>query len=268
MIIRPLSPHLESQFNSLPKKIKFCKKCVMPNQRPRIKFNENGICDPCSYSEKEKRNLIDYKKREEELNRLLDLHRNKDGKHDVVVPCSGGKDSSTIAHKLKYEYGMNPLCVTFAPPIYTDIGRKNLTSFINSGFDHKLLTIDGKLNKLMSKLAFIYIGDHEEMFDRGQMSAPIKEAYLNDIKLVMYGENGELEYGGDSSLENLKGMPWEKYEKIYFSTPLDKLISIAKKQGYFDYYKIDYKKNITSFWELPSKKQLQNKGIEFHWWGY
>lgn len=240
----------------------------MSNQRPRIKFNENGICDPCTYSEKKKLNLIDFKKREEELNKLLDLHRNNDGKHDVVVPCSGGKDSSTIAHKLKHEYGMNPLCVTFAPPVYTEIGRKNLTSFINSGFDHKLVTIDGKLNKLMSKLAFIYIGDHEEMFDRGQMSAPIKEAYLHDIKLVMYGENGELEYGGDSSLENLKGMPWEKYEEIYFSTPLDKLIDIAKKQGYFDYYRIDYKKNITAFWELPSKKQLQNKGIEFHWWGY
>ena len=33
------------------------------------------------------------------------------------------------------------------------------------------------------------------MFDRGQLCAPVKEAYLNNIKLVMYGENAELEYG-------------------------------------------------------------------------
>ena len=29
----------------------------------------------------------------------------------------------------------------------------------------------------------------------------------NDVKLVMYGENGELEYGGDINTLNFKGMP-------------------------------------------------------------
>jgi len=268
MLIKPLLPHLETQFKDLPKEVFFCKKCVMSNQRPRIEFDSSGVCKPCLYNERKKRNIIDYDKRKIQLIKLLDKHRSKDGKHDVVVPCSGGKDSSMIAHKLKYEYGMNPLCVTFAPPVYTHIGRENLTNFINSGFDHKLVTINGALNKLMTKLAFAYIGDHEEMFDRGQMCAPIKEAYLNNIKLVMYGENGELEYGGDSSLENLTGMPWDKYEKIYFSTPIEKLIKIAKDQGYFDHYKIQYHEGITEFWKLPSFDQLAKKKIEFHWWGF
>jgi N-acetyl sugar amidotransferase len=268
MLIKPLLPHLETQFKKLPKEVKFCKKCVISNQRPRIQFNEDGICNPCLYAERKKKNLIDYDKRKIELEKLLDKHRSTNGKHDVVVPCSGGKDSSMIAHKLKYQHGMNPLCVTFAPPVYTEIGRENLKNFINSGFDHKLITINGALNRLMSKLSFAYIGDHEEMFDRGQMCAPIKEAHINDIKLVMYGENGELEYGGDSSLENLKGMPWDKYEKIYFSAPLEKLINIAKKQGYFDYYKIKFHNGLTNFWELPNRNELENKKIEFHWWAY
>ena len=268
MIKKPLLPHLETQFKNLPHEVKFCKKCVMSNQRPRIKFNEDGICEPCLYTERKKKNLIDYDKRKKELIQLLDKHRSKDGSHDVVVPCSGGKDSSMIAHKLKYEYGMNPLCVTFSPPVYTDIGRENLTNFINAGFDHKLITINGSLNRVMSKLSFIYIGDHEEMFDRGQMCAPIKEACINNIRLVMYGENGELEYGGDSSLENLKGMPWDMYEKIYFSTPLYNLVKIAKEQGYFDHYGINFNEGLLKFWQLPSLNELKSKEIEFHWWGY
>ena len=55
MIIKPIRKHMETQFKGLPKKILFCKKCVMSNQRPRIKFNEEGICGPCLYTEKKKK---------------------------------------------------------------------------------------------------------------------------------------------------------------------------------------------------------------------
>ena len=37
---------LDKTYN-LPKEVKFCKKCVISNQRPRIKFNSEGICGPC-----------------------------------------------------------------------------------------------------------------------------------------------------------------------------------------------------------------------------
>ena len=46
--------------------------------------------------------------------------------YDVIVPCSGGKDGSFVAHKLKHEYGMNPLCVTWAPLASTELGKKTL----------------------------------------------------------------------------------------------------------------------------------------------
>ena len=111
MLIKPLLPHLERQFLELPKEVKFCKKCVMSNQRPRIFFDAEGVCGPCRYTERKKLNDIDYSLRKKELELLLDKYRSKNGEYDVVVPCSGGKDSSTIAHKLKHEWGMNPLCV-------------------------------------------------------------------------------------------------------------------------------------------------------------
>ena len=29
------------------REIKYCKLCVMPSSRPRIHFNDNGICNAC-----------------------------------------------------------------------------------------------------------------------------------------------------------------------------------------------------------------------------
>ena len=119
--------NLERQIAHLPSEVKFCKRCVMSNQRPRIVFDDDGICGGCRNTElyKEK---IDWDKREKELLVLLGKHRRNDGRWDVVVPSSGGKDSAFVAHQLKYKYGMNPLTVTWSPLAYTDIGWKNFQS--------------------------------------------------------------------------------------------------------------------------------------------
>jgi hypothetical protein len=112
----------------LPEEVKYCKKCVISNQRPRITFDKDGICSACRYAERKEK--TDWAKREQELIVLLDKHRSKDGSFDIVVPCSGGKDSAFVAHILKHEYGMHPLTVTWAPHKYTEIGWQNLQSFI------------------------------------------------------------------------------------------------------------------------------------------
>jgi hypothetical protein len=102
---------------SLPDKVKFCKKCIISNQRPRITFDENGICSACNFAEM-KKNKFDWVKREEELIKLLDKHRRNDGRYDVIVPCSGGKDAAYIAHQLKHKYKMNPLNCYLGSSLY------------------------------------------------------------------------------------------------------------------------------------------------------
>ena len=42
----------DKQIAKLSKKIIFCKKCVTSSQRPRIKFDKDGVCGPCRYAEK------------------------------------------------------------------------------------------------------------------------------------------------------------------------------------------------------------------------
>ena len=61
-----LTPHQVKEFYQLPEKVVFCKKCVVSNQRPRIAFDKNGICNACNYAYK-KHNLIDWNEREKEL---------------------------------------------------------------------------------------------------------------------------------------------------------------------------------------------------------
>ena len=72
--------------------------------------------------------------RNKELLDLCEKHRKSNGEFDVIVPCSGGKDGSFVAHQLKHEYGMNHLAVTWAPLKATEIGRKNLDALANLGF--------------------------------------------------------------------------------------------------------------------------------------
>ena len=36
----------------------YCKKCVTPNSRPRIKFNSKEICNACLYALEKEKKLI------------------------------------------------------------------------------------------------------------------------------------------------------------------------------------------------------------------
>ena len=112
---------IDKQLNNLPKEIKFCKKCVISNQRPRIKLNADGICSACEY--KDIKNTIDWQKREHELVDLCNKFRKNDGTFDVVVPVSGGKDSALVSHMLKYKYGMHPR-VSKCVPLALGSGRR------------------------------------------------------------------------------------------------------------------------------------------------
>src|SRR4051812_4972992 len=119
---------LDRQLPAIPREVRYCTSCVISNQRPRITFDERGVCSACRYSY-EKHHVIDWGDRERQLMELLDKYRSKDGRYDVLVPGSGGKDSAVVAHKLKYQYRMHPLTVTWAPFVYTEIGWKNYIRF-------------------------------------------------------------------------------------------------------------------------------------------
>lgn len=185
----------------LPLEVVFCKKCVESNQRfigsvphadkatskkDTIVFDDEGVCSACQYFERKK--LIDWEGRERQLRDLLDRYRRKDGYYDVLVPGSGGKDSRYTSHILKYRYNMNPLTVTWAPHMYTDIGWKNFQSWIHSGFDNMLFTPNGKVHRILTRLAFENLLHPFQPFVIGQYNLAPKIAIEKGIKLIFYGD--------------------------------------------------------------------------------
>ena len=175
---------------------------------------------------------IDWKKREKELIQLCDKFRSRQGNFDVIVPGSGGKDSCYVAHQLKFKYKMNPLCVTWSPFEYTKIGQQNLKSFIDSGFTNILGQPNGNIHKKLSKLCFELIGDMWQPFTYGQKSFAFPIAMKFGIKLIMYGENGELEYGGNDKYKYLPKEGVEEWENQYFrGNNIDKFIDIGLQKN-------------------------------------
>ena len=240
---------------SLPGEVKFCKKCTMSNQRPRITFDEEGVCSACNYSAY--KNKIDWELREKELIDLLDRHRKNDGSYDVIVPCSGGKDGSFVAHQLKYKYNMNPLTVTWAPLSYTDIGRKNLDNFILSGFDNILGSPDEKVKRKLTKLSFEYLGDPFQPFIYGQTNFPLRIAVNYNIPLIMYGENGEVEYGGDMKNAESPTREIKDHDKHYFSNIPPE---VWKEYGFSDRDLYPYR--------APDFNEIMKNKTEIHFMGY
>ena len=252
--------NLEGQIRKLPQKVQWCKLCLMSNQRPRIYFNEEGICSGCMNADYKK--TINWKDREKELRDLLDKHRRKDGYWDVIVPSSGGKDSAYVAHQLRYKYNMNPLTVTWAPLEYTNIGWKNFQSLINSGLSNILCTPNGILQKKLSRLCFEELGDTFHVFVLGQVNYPFHLALKYGIKLVFYGENGELEYAGDSGNKDKPFKPANEWINQYFKgNNFNDLLNYGlKNKNYLN--NDDYCEPDLIFYKTPNLDEMESSNIE------
>lgn len=271
-----MTKKLDAYFG-LPDKVRFCKKCVISNQRPSstiefkstkkdvkkvINFTEDGVCSACKYHS-EKENRIDWKDRDEKLRRLLAQFRSNNGSYDVIVPGSGGKDSAYTSHILKYKYGMNPLTVTWAPHLYTDIGWKNMQQWMHTGgLDNILYTPNGLLHKEMTRNAFHNLLHPFQPFIVGQRIIGPAMAKKFGVKLVMYGEN-QAEYG-NSIDENSN--PIMNMDFFSMKNSMDMKFGGVSMKDYIDSGK--YTKDDFAPYIAPEKQGLIDAGIEVHYLGY
>ena len=257
---------LDKQLESQPKEVKFCARCVVSNQRPRITFGADGVCSACQYAWK-KHHEINWEKRGRELVALCDKYRSKDGSFDVVVPGSGGKDSGYTAHILKTKYGMHPLVVTWAPFIYTDIGWKNFQNFVKSGFTTINCFPNGILHRKLARIAFELKGDAWEPFAFGQKAYAFNMAIKFGIPLIFYGENGEAEYGGSTKDADKSYETIENWEEVHFKgAGIDKLLRAGLKMGVFDENEI--KDKTFDLYRQPPLPEIKKLGARMHWLSY
>ena len=122
---------------------------------------------------------------------LLDKYRRKDGRWDVIVPCSGGKDSGSLAHRLKYEYGMHPLCLTWSPLLYTNIGMNNFQNMNLSGLDSYLFS-PIELYREKSQNFVLSCRDHLKLLIAGQWGIILSYSLKGRHKINYVWEMGIL----------------------------------------------------------------------------
>ncbi|MDC3028038.1 N-acetyl sugar amidotransferase, partial [Candidatus Pelagibacter sp.] len=231
------------------------------NQKSGLNIDVNSsVCDACNYNETKKK--IDWKKRENELIKLLSKYKKTNG-YDCVVPGSGGKDSAYTAHILKYKYGMNPLTVTWAPHLYTDIGWKNFDNWIKvGGLDNILFTPNGKVHSLLTRLAFKNLLHPFQPFIIGQKIIGPLIALKFNIPLIFYGEN-QAEYGNaveENSNPNMDTKFFSQKKNSEIILGGEKLSSILKN---YDFNLNDFEPYIA-----PTLKNLNIKKIEQRYLGY
>lgn len=182
--------------------IRFCKTCLTASSRPRVVFDENGVCNACHTAAA--KDAIDWEERRREFVELIAPYRSRRGNYDCIVPWSGGKDSSAIAWKLKHEFGLNPLLVTFSPLIQNNVGRHNREAMLEAGFDQLMVSPNRKVSRHLARRFFVERGNPKVHWDAGINAVPVQAAVNYNIPLVFYAEHGESEYGGKVLSEESK----------------------------------------------------------------
>jgi N-acetyl sugar amidotransferase len=260
----------------LPVDVVYCKRCIISNQRPNsaieykhtkdskkatIHFGEDGVCDACRFAER-KHNTIDWAERENMLRELCDKHRKHDGSYDCIVPGSGGKDSFFASHILKTKYGMHPLTVTWAPHVYTEWGWRNFQSWIHAGHDNYLMTPNGRVHRLLTRLSTELLFHPFQAFMFGQKALAPKMSLLFGIPLVFYGEN-EAEYGNpigdtESAKRDWSYFTAEDQSRIYLGG-----VSVSDLKSQFGLDQNDLQPYLPA-----DPDRIAESNVEVHYLGY
>jgi N-acetyl sugar amidotransferase len=161
----------------------------MPETNEGMQFDEMGICLACRSSEQKMH--IDWPRREQMLQGMLEQHRAADGdNYDCIVPISGGKDSWFQMHVITKVYGLHPLAVTASHNWYSEAGKRNLERCLEVfGVDHIMFTPSRQTVNKIARASLKAIGDPCWHCHIGVSSFPFKIALKFGIKLLIYGES-------------------------------------------------------------------------------
>ena len=182
--------------------MKYCKKCVMPNTRPGISFNKNGVCSACQAYEK--REKVDWDARWQEFENLCNKYRGMNGDgYDCAIAVSGGKDSHYQVHLMKNIMHMNPILFSVEDNFpMTEAGKHNLKN-ISEEFGCNIISIkpDIDAQKKLMRYMFENYGKPTWYIDRLIYTYPLLMALKFNTPLLVYGENVNYEYGGADAEE-------------------------------------------------------------------
>ena len=201
--------------------MKYCKKCLYPNTKPQLQFDERGICSACNNHKL--KDEVNWVKKKEDLLLILEKYRSKNGNnYDCIIPVSGGKDSTFQTYTIKETFGLNPLAVNFHPHDQTEIGRKNLENLKQLGVDCIEFSANPLVYSKLAKFGLVELGDFQWPEHIGIFTVPVQVAVRYKIPLIIWGENPQLEYGQPTNIDTdtILDREWNEKNGGYF---LDKI---------------------------------------------
>ena len=236
--------------------MKICKKCIQPDTRPGIYFNEEGVCGACLWEEKKK--AIDWNSRFDELIQIANWAKeNSSGNYDCVIGVSGGKDSTVQALTARDRLGLKVLLVNSEPEGITEIGKANIENLKNLGFDVISLRPNPKIMKKLVKSDFYKNLNPVKITEFSLWASTYIIAEKFQISLIIQGENPGLTLGAsltgvgtdDNALKadelNTLASGWEGYLEVegitkqdlfFFHYDRKKLESMKVKGIWLQYY--------------------------------
>jgi len=228
--------------------MKYCKKCLQPDTRPDIKFNQEGICYACLYEKKKKE--IDWQAREAQLIQISDWAKSRsNGGYDCVVGVSGGKDSTFQAIYAKEKLGLNVLLVNSVPDKITEVGRHNIENLVNMGFDMVSLRPNPQIMKELTKRSFYEFGNIVKASEYPLWASAYIVALKFGISLVIQGENAALTLGLENGLGN--------DDNALNVTEGNTLAGCNAR----DWVSEDIPLSKLYMYQFPDKQEIQDKGI-------
>lgn len=177
--------------------LKYCKRCVMPDTKPDLFFDSDGICSACrSY---ESRKVVDWDSRHKELIEIVGRYKKSDDSNwDCIVPVSGGKDSTYQVIKM-LQFGLNPLCVVSSTCDLSAVGRKNIENIKNLGVDLVEFSPNPVVRAKLNAIGLRVVGDISWPEHVGIFTIPVRAAVHFNVPLIIWGENSQNEYGGPAA---------------------------------------------------------------------
>ncbi|MCK4785169.1 MAG: N-acetyl sugar amidotransferase [Desulfobacteraceae bacterium] len=164
--------------------MKYCTRCVMPDTRPGINFNEKEVCNFCRYYES--LDKVDWDGRKKQLMKIAEWARSKNTQYDCVVGVSGGKDSMYMSLYARDVLKLRVLLASMVPDNITENGRHNIDNLQRMGFDCFLFRPNPKVCKKLAKMAFYKWGNPVKPSEYALYATPIRAASMYKVPLLLF----------------------------------------------------------------------------------
>lgn len=175
--------------------MRYCSRCILPETRPGLTIEADGVCSACRAHEKALSAEVDWDARRRDFDDIVEKTKSLGRDWDAVVPVSGGKDSHWQVLTC-LEYGLKPLAVTWRTPGRNDLGERNLRNLIELGVDHIDASVNPHVERRFLTKAYERMGTTAIPMHLAIFNIPTRLAAQLGIPLVVWGENSALEYEG------------------------------------------------------------------------